>query len=173
MNKNLGRGIFIKLKRIIISIYSLNYSVIKMFLTKHKFRSFGKRSLIESSAIVYNKSEIDIGDDTNIGNFVNIWAKGGLYIGSRVLIASHVSITTLSHDYTSSNMRFSKVISKSIVIEDDVWIGTHAVILPGVKIGKGAVVGAGAIVTKDVPAMAIVIGNPANIVKYRTVSENV
>jgi acetyltransferase-like isoleucine patch superfamily enzyme len=58
-------------------------------------------------------------------------------------------------------------IAKPIVIEDDVWIGTHAVILPGVRIGRGAVVAAGAIVTRDVPAGVIVAGVPARIKKNR------
>ena len=56
---------------------------------------------------------------------------------------------------------------KTIVISDDVWIGGHVIILPGVHIGNGAIVGAGAVVTKDVPQYAIVGGNPAKVIKYR------
>lgn len=52
-------------------------------------------------------------------------------------------------------------------IDDDVWIGTRAIIMPGVTIGKGAIIGAGAVVTKDVPPYAIVVGAPAKIIKYR------
>lgn len=54
-----------------------------------------------------------------------------------------------------------------IIIEDDVWIGANSVILPGVTIKKGAVVGAGSVVTKDVPSYAVVCGNPARVIKYR------
>lgn len=54
-----------------------------------------------------------------------------------------------------------------IIIEDDVWIGCNSVILPGVKIGTGAIIGAGSVVTKNIPANAIVCGNPAKILKYR------
>jgi len=52
-------------------------------------------------------------------------------------------------------------------IEDDVWIGARAIILPGIKIGKGAIIGSGAVVTKDVPPYAICAGNPARVIKYR------
>lgn len=58
-------------------------------------------------------------------------------------------------------------IAKPVIICDDVWVGANSVILPGITIGKGAVVGAGSVVTKDVPAYAIVMGNPAKIKKYR------
>jgi len=54
-----------------------------------------------------------------------------------------------------------------IEIEEDVWLGANVMILPGVHIGKGAIVGAGAVVTKNVPSMAIVVGNPAKILKFR------
>jgi acetyltransferase-like isoleucine patch superfamily enzyme len=62
---------------------------------------------------------------------------------------------------------YNTIVAKPIVIEDDVWIGTHSVIMPGVTIRKGAVVGAGAVVTKDVDAFSIVIGVPANALKLR------
>lgn len=153
---------------LILTFYPLRYSKIKLLLVKHKYKSFGKRSFIEGSSILQNKSKIHIGDDTHIGEFVHIWGGGGVYIGDRVLIASHVSITSLTHDYNLPNMRFAKALSAPVIINNDVWIGTNAVILPGVNIGVGAVVGAGSIVTKDVPSLAIVVGNPARVVKYRT-----
>jgi maltose O-acetyltransferase len=56
---------------------------------------------------------------------------------------------------------------KSVVIEDDVWIGTRAIILPGVTVHHGSIIAAGAVVTKDVPEYAIVGGNPAKVIKYR------
>jgi acetyltransferase-like isoleucine patch superfamily enzyme len=62
-------------------------------------------------------------------------------------------------------------IRKSVVIEDDVWIGAHTVILPGVRIGKGSVIGANSVVTKDVPPMAIVLGSPARSHKLRDTAQ--
>ena len=61
---------------------------------------------------------------------------------------------------------------KPIIIEDDVWIGANSIILGGVKIGNGAIIGAGAVVTKDVPPRAIVAGNPAKLIKYRMGEKN-
>lgn len=109
---------------------------------------------------------IFLGNDVSVAAFVHMWGHGRITIGSRVMIASHTAITTISHDHTQTVMH-GTLISKPILIEDDVWIGTHAVILPGVVVGKGAVIGAGAIVTKNVPPNAIVVGVPGVVVKYR------
>lgn len=87
------------------------------------------------------------------------------------MIATHVSITSLTHDYNSSSMRFSIIIKKKIIIENDVWIGADSMIMPGISIGHGAVIGAGTVVTKDIPPMAIVVGNPGRIIKWRDVKQ--
>jgi len=110
---------------------------------------------------------VSIGSNTAIGTYVHIWGHGGVSIGERVQIATHTSIISVTHDYTSDRM-FETSILKSVVIEDDVWIGANSVILPGVTLGKGCVVGAGSVVTKNVPPRAIVIGNPARVIKFRT-----
>ncbi len=109
---------------------------------------------------------IEVGNDVSIAAFVHMWGYGGIKIGNRVMIGSHSSISTITHDYTKEQM-YNTIVAKPIVIEDDVWIGTHSVIMPGVTIRKGAVVGAGAVVTKDVDAFSIVIGVPANALKLR------
>lgn len=157
-----------RIVEIIHSIYPLSYSKIKLIFIKRKFKKFGKGSTIIFPSIFWGHNMISIGDYTDIGAFVNIWGNAGLSIGNRVLIASHVVINTLTHDYNYDPIKFAPSISKEIIIEDDVWIGAHAVIMPGITIGKGAVVGAGSIVTKDVPPYAIVMGVPAKIFKFRT-----
>jgi acetyltransferase-like isoleucine patch superfamily enzyme len=91
---------------------------------------------------------------------------GGVNIGDRVMIGSHVAITSLTHDYTAVAMNGTSL-ARPIVIEDDVWLGTHCVILPGVRVGCGAVVAAGAVVTKDVPPYTVVAGVPARLLKRR------
>jgi len=98
--------------------------------------------------------------------FVQIWGAGTVKIGENSLVASHVVISSSTHDYGVSPIR-SKRIDESVVIGTDVWIGAGAIVLPGVTIGDGAVVGAGSVVLKDVPSMAIVVGNPAQIINYR------
>jgi maltose O-acetyltransferase len=82
------------------------------------------------------------------------------------MIGSHTAISTVTHDFEAAIM-YGTIVTGPIEIDDDVWIGTHAVVLPNVRIGKGAVVGAGSVVTRTVPSNAIVLGVPARVVKYR------
>jgi acetyltransferase-like isoleucine patch superfamily enzyme len=86
-----------------------------------------------------------------------MWGGGGIEIGSNTLIASHSVITSQTHDKKA--LDYSKtIINKPIKIGNRVWIGSGAIILPGVTIGDGAIVGAGSVVTKDVPPDTIVTG---------------
>lgn len=110
---------------------------------------------------------IEIGDYVSVAPFVHIWGLGGVKIGHRVMIGSHTAISSQTHDYTQEIMRYT-LIMKPIVIEDDVWIGAHAIIMPGVTIGKGAVIGAGSVVTKDVAPRTIVAGVPARELRSLT-----
>jgi acetyltransferase-like isoleucine patch superfamily enzyme len=80
------------------------------------------------------------------------------------MISSHVAITSLGHDTTAPVM-LGTAICAPVIIDDDVWIGAHCVILPGVHVGQGAVIGAGAVVTRDVPPRSIVAGVPATVIK--------
>ncbi len=100
-----------------------------------------------------------------IGNFVSI-APGAWFI----LGNNHQTQTITTYPLWSRFVGYNPIDATTkgpIVVEDEVWIGTNALILSGVRIGKGAIVAAGAVVTKDVPAYAIVGGNPAKIIKYR------
>jgi len=118
-----------------------------------------------------NNSSLTIGDNCYIGEFNNIRAAGGnIIIGDNCLISQHITLVAANH-----SIGLGEVIREqpwcekkvSITIGDDVWIGSHVVVLPGVKIGSGAVIGAGSIVTHDVEPNAIVVGNPARKVKER------
>ncbi len=90
--------------------------------------------------------------------------QGGIEIGDNVLIGHSVVIATLNHDFDPNN-RLS-MYAKKVKIGNDVWIGSNSTILPGVAINDGAIVGAGSVVTKDVPKNAVVAGNPAKVIKY-------
>lgn len=85
------------------------------------------------------------------------------------MIGSHVAISSLTHDYQQSNMS-ETIIAKPVFVDNEVWIGSHAVIMPGITLGKGAVIGAGSVVTKDVPPYAIVYGVPGKINGYRKIA---
>ncbi|BCB96071.1 hypothetical protein JZK55_09930 [Dissulfurispira thermophila] len=113
-----------------------------------------------------------IGDFFAINHNSSITFNGDLDIGNYVMIGPGVTITTSGHSFNNKEiMRFQKDTYKKIVIEDDVWIGANAVILPGVTIAKGTVVGAGSVVTKNTEPYSIVVGNHAKVIGYRGETE--
>ncbi|MBY0493489.1 MAG: acyltransferase [Cyanobacteria bacterium] len=112
---------------------------------------------------IYDAEKIECGGDVAFGEFCHIRANGGLKIGSRVMIASHVIITTRSHPVNLP--RYAITEDAAVEIGDDVWIGAGAVILPGVSIGNGAVVAAGAVVNSPVPPHTVAAGVPARVVR--------
>ncbi len=124
----------------------------------------GKGSSMHMYLRFYNPAGIKIGKDSIIGEFCVLDGRDKLIIGDHVDIASEVMIYNSEHDI---NDKYFSPITAPVVIEDYVFIGPRAIILPGVKIGKGAVVAAGAVVTKDVPPFAIVGGVPAKIIGER------
>lgn len=117
-------------------------------------------------------SKLVIGDGTYIGEFQNIRASGGtIIIGRNCCISQHISMIASNHGIAlGQDIKKQKwdTVKTGITIDDDVWIGANSVILPGVHIHKGAVIGAGTVVTKDIPENAIVVGNPMKIIKYRS-----
>ena len=120
----------------------------------------------------YIKSSLHIGDNVFIGELNNIRIGGGkLFIHNNATIAEHVTLVCSNHGIESGipiRQQYWDTSRTGITIGEDVWIGANVVVLPGVSIGKSAIVGAGSVVTKDVPSNTIVCGNPAKIVKYRT-----
>ena len=116
-------------------------------------------------------SKLVVGQDTYIGELNNIRAAGGtITIGSKCLISQQVSLIASGHGYAAGMHIQDQPWDEAknyITIGDDVWIGCGAIVLPGVTIGNGAVIAAGSLVNKDVPAGAIVAGLPAKVLKYR------
>ncbi len=110
----------------------------------------------------YGKN-IDIGKNVFINSGCCFQDQGGIEIGNHVLIGHQVVIATLNHDKNPFNRQ--ALLPKKVKIEDNVWIGAHTTILPGVHIKKNSIIGAGSVVTKDVPENVIVAGNPAKIIK--------
>lgn len=106
---------------------------------------------------------IHLGENVFINSGCKFQDQGGVYIGDRVLIGHNVVLATLNHPLQPSQR--SSLEPTPIHIEDDVWIGSGAIVLPGVRIGRGSVVAAGAVVTKSVAPMTIVAGVPAKPMK--------
>jgi maltose O-acetyltransferase len=129
-------------------------------LLRHQFATCGRNVSIQWPVVINGADHLHVGDRVSINAFVHIWAQGGVRIGDDSLIASHVAITSLTHSLAGG--KYSETcLYQPIEIGRNVWIGTHAVILPGVKIGDNAVVGAGAVVTRDVAPGTVVVGIPA------------
>ena len=112
---------------------------------------------------------LTIGDGTYIGPRCFLGAGGGIAIGRRVTIGASVHVLAENHEFrdTTKPIQDQGVTRAGITIDDDVWIGNSVIVLDGVHIGRGAVIGAGAIVTRDVPAEAVAVGNPARVIGTR------
>lgn len=125
----------------------------------------GKRTLCDGSAIIKYPERIEMGNDVWIGSAVSIGAQGGIVLEDLVRISHGAFIET--GGLTMRGEVPYEHVSRSIHIERGAWIGAYAIILGGVRIGRQAVVAAGAVVTKDVPADAVVAGVPARVVGQR------
>ncbi len=135
--------------------------------------SLGRDVTIMAQSKLYAGGEgfISIGDNVNMNNnvMINARGKGDIRIGKNVLIGPNVVIRSNNHSFerTDIPIREQGIDYGEIIIEDDVWIAANAVILPNVRIGRGAVVAAGAVVTKDVAPFTIVGGVPAREIGVR------
>lgn len=124
----------------------------------------GRKSTLHTGIRVFNPSKIRIGDGTIIGYSVFIDGRNHVIIGNNTDIASEVMIYNEEHDIEDPDFC---AVSAPVVIGDYVFIGPRAIILPGVKIGDGAIVAAGAVVTKNVASSTVVGGVPAKLIKKR------
>lgn len=117
----------------------------------------------------YHENEMRIGDETWIGQQCFFHSAGGITIGARVGIGPGVRILTSAHAEAGRGIPilFSPIDRAPVVIEDDADLGVGSIVLPGVTIGRGAQVGAGAVVSRDVPAYAVAAGVPARVIRER------
>lgn len=142
---------------------------IRYFIYKKIYKAkIGKDVYIYRHIELRSPQNLIIAGKNSIGKNVLLDARRGLSIEEGCVIASHVLIWTLHHDYNSANFQ---AIGAPISLGAYSWICSRAIILPGVTVGKGAVVASGAVVTKDVPPFAIVAGVPAKIIGYRKIKD--
>ena len=124
---------------------------------------------------IYRDSEIRIGDNTSIGFGVVFRAARSITVGRNCMIANGVTVSD-NDGHPPGIHRDTKLTPKDVkpvIIEDDVWICEHCIILKGVTIGRGSIISAGSVVTKSVPPMKIVMGNPARVAMWVHRSENI
>lgn len=132
--------------------------------------SIGENCFIhQSSMIMTYGGDITLGNNVSVNPYTILYGHGGLKIGNFVRIAAHTVIIPSNHNFERTDIPIFRQghTSKGITIEDDVWIGTHVTILDGVKIGQGSIIGAGAVVNKDIPPYSIVVGNPGKVIRNR------
>jgi acetyltransferase-like isoleucine patch superfamily enzyme len=115
-------------------------------------------------------SRISIGRDTFINSYARFTARypASVQIGERVLVGPNCMFETVNHELELNPQGQRRAVPASIVVEDDVWLGARVIVLPGVTIGKGSTVAAGAVVTADVPSNVVVAGIPAGIIRHIT-----
>ncbi|NJM73068.1 MAG: acyltransferase [Scytonema sp. RU_4_4] len=116
-----------------------------------------------------NNTSIEIDEGTFVGPYVCIAGPGNIKIGKYCLIAAQSGIFANNHIYSDPTQIISSqgVTRKGIVIEDDCWIGSGVKVLDGITIGKGSVIGAGAVVTQNIPPFSVAVGVPARVIKKR------
>ena len=127
--------------------------------------TFGQHSIIEPPFYCSYGQNIHIGDFVYINFSCTIFANNRVTIGQHVMIGPVVQIYTAAHPLQALARIQGWEVAKPILIEDNVWIGGAAILLPGISIGRNAVVGAGAVVSRDVPANTVVAGNPARVIR--------
>ena len=133
----------------------------------------GKNCRIETSFHKSKNKLLFFGDNVQLNDFVHITAHEYVSIGNNVLIASKVYISDVSHgsyigsfQSTPNETPSSRtLVTKPVIIEDNVWLGEGVCILPGVTIGHGTIIGSNSVVTKDIPSNSIAVGSPARVIK--------
>lgn len=145
---------------------SVIYRSVRQDLPPFNHFSLGKYSVVEDFSCLNNAvGDLTIGDYTRIGLGNTII--GPARIGNHVNLAQNVTVTGLNHNYQNIEKRIDEqgVSTLPVTIEDDVWIGANAVVLPGVTVGTHSVVAAGSIVSRNIPPYSICAGSPARIIK--------
>ena len=162
--------------KFLASFYCFSQKVIKhllMRIMRSLFASHGEKFYFDPKG-TYSFKNIYVGEDVNLGIKPILMASlSDIRIGNHVMFGPEVVVVGGGHNTSYVGQYMAEVHEKTgnedlgVIIDDDVWVGARAVILRGVKVGRGAIVAAGSVITKSVPPYAIVAGAPATIIKFR------
>jgi maltose O-acetyltransferase len=144
------------------------FGTIRRAVCRQLFAYCGKEACIEPRAFFNSGRKVHLGDYSSIGEGSKI--RGTVKIGNHVMMGEDVIVISWNHEFSRTDIPMTQQgfqTEKPIVIGDDVWIGSRAIILAGVTIGNGAIIGAGAVIAKDVPDWAVVVGNPGRVIRLR------
>jgi maltose O-acetyltransferase len=152
-----------------------DYEDFRVRRIKSYMASCGERVSLSPHCDIWNPELLRVGSDVHLNAFTHIFAGGGVSIGEGTMISSNCSITSVTHEKYSLNRltpsaapppgKPVEAVLRPVVIGRHVWIGTGAIILPGVTIGDHSIVGAGAVVTKSIPEKCVYVGNPARLLE--------
>jgi len=171
MQKGKRRASTVSREFVVALLHLIGYfpsHIVRRFFYRMAGVTIGSGSSIHMGTRFYNPSNITVGNDTIIGEGAVLDGRATLRIGDHVDMASEVMIYNCEHDITSDDFHAS---SGEVIIEDYVFIGPRAIVLPGITLGRGAVVAAGAVVTKSVEPFAIVGGVPAKVIGRRSLKD--
>ena len=126
------------------------------------YNQIGENSMVYNQLTVVVPKNVKIGNGVTIMNGVLMMGVGGITIEDNVMVAAHAKLISNNHDPYDRPV----LLCKPVVIKKGAWIGAAATILPGVTIGKYAIVGSDSVVTKDVPDYGVAVGNPAKVIKF-------
>lgn len=147
-----------------LCVFPLSTHRIRKWIMRKFGAKLGGFCAVYPTAKIYAPWNLAIGSHVCIGPNVDLYCKDKIEIGNQVVVSQGAYLCSASHDISSCRMALE---TSPIVIGNQVWIAAKATILPGVTIGEGAVVGACAVVAKDVPPWSVVVGNPARVVGKR------
>lgn len=136
----------------------------RRFLLRALGATVGRDVHVYATAMIYFPWELKAGDESAIGEYAFIYNLGQVTIGARATVSHRAHLCAGTHDFTKTDF---PLLRPPIRIGEQAWICADAFVGPGVSVGEGAIVGAAAVVTKDVPAWAIVVGNPAKEISHR------
>jgi maltose O-acetyltransferase len=141
---------------------------LRRVLARGMLESCGREVTIGRGCQFFSGAGVHLGDYSGIGEGAEL--AGPVRIGQFVMMAPEVLILTQNHEFADPAVPMARQGTRPVqpvVIEDDVWIGRRVIILPGVRVGRGSILGAGAVVAKDIPPYSIAVGNPARVVRSR------